>query len=82
MPGPRPEINGQPEVYLRCLDLAGVVELDEAGIPVRFRRRCKNRRCCPPRDGWVAVHRWTITTGEYVTEYVPMRPASELLPVT
>jgi hypothetical protein len=82
----RPELNGQQEVKLRCLDVIGVVEYDARGIPVVFRRRCKNRECCEPRDGFVAVHRWTIHgrqnnkgVSEYTTDYVPLRPVSDLI---
>lgn len=78
-----PEETGRREVALRCLDLAGVVEYDGAGRAVVFRRRCRNRRCCPPRDGFVAVHCWDIDpageTGAFVTRYVPTRAPEELL---
>lgn len=88
MPGPRPETNGRREIPLACRDFAGVIELDGDGIPVVFRRRCKSRQCCPPKEGHIAVHRFTLygvqngrEVGEYVTHYLPMRPVSELLPV-
>lgn len=81
----RPELTGQAEVKLRCKDLAGVVEYED-GIPVVFRRRCKNRDCCMPRDGFMAVHRWTIYghqndrgVSEYTTEYIPLRPVSDFI---
>lgn len=76
------------EVPLACRNFVGVVEVNTDGIPVVFRRRCKNKECCQPRDGWIAVHRWTIygrenghEVGRYTTEYLPMRPASELVAV-
>lgn len=42
------------------VDVAGVLEIDGAGVPVAFRARCHNRRCCPRREGMVPVHRWPI----------------------
>lgn len=59
------------EVELWCLDFAGVVEKDEAGRPVRFRRRCKNRQCCQPGPGTIALHVWDLATGEYETVVLP-----------
>ncbi len=82
----RPEIDVQSDVALRCKDFVGIVEYDGAGNPVVFRRRCANRVCCPRRDGFIAVHRFTISgvqnergVGEFVTEYVAVRPVSEFL---
>lgn len=55
------------EVELWCLDFVGIVEKDGAGVPVRFRRRCKNRRCCNPGPGRVVVHVWDLQTGAFET---------------
>ncbi len=87
----RPELDQQDEVRLRCKDLAGVVEYDGEGIPIIFRRRCKNQQCCPRIEGYMAVHRWIIWgmvedshgvkrgVGEYLTSYLPDRNLSEIL---
>lgn len=89
--GARPEIDLVEEIRLRCKDLAGVIERNEDGIPVVFRRRCKNQQCCPRITGFMAIHRWVIYgtmkdgygvprgVGEYITEYVPDRSPSEIL---
>jgi hypothetical protein len=89
--GARPEVDLEVDVRLRCKDLAGVIERNEDGIPVVFRRRCKNQQCCPRMAGFMAIHRWVIYgaikdnhgiprgVGEYVTEYVPDRSPSEIL---
>jgi len=68
-------------VVLRCVDLAGVVELDGAGLPVAFRRPCRNRACCPRREGFVPVHRWPLVgdgMGDYETRYERVRSAADL----
>lgn len=85
-----PTETGGTEAALRCLDLAGVAEYDGTGRPVGFRRRCRNRRCCPPRDGFVAVHRWDLGLAlaqhragervEFETRYVPLAPVEAVLP--
>lgn len=84
--GARPELDGASEIALRCRrQLAGIVERDADGIPVAFRRRCKDALCCPPRPGFVAVHVWTIYgarngkgVGEYATRYERTRPVEDL----
>lgn len=70
------------ELPLRCQSLAGVIELDGDGIPVGFRRRCRDRWCCPPRPGYAAYHRWALVgnaAGSHETAYVPMRPVAEIV---
>jgi len=81
-PGEWPWEPAAAELPLRCLSLAGVIELDAAGAPQGFRRRCRDRRCCPPRPGYAAYHRWALVgegAGGYVTAYVPLRPVEEFL---
>ena len=70
------------EVVLRCRNLAGVIETDGDGAPVAFRRRCRDRWCCAPREGFAAYHRWRLAgdeAGTYETAYVPLRPVREML---
>lgn len=60
------------EVELWCRDFVGIVEKDATtGQPVKFRRRCKNRKCCNPGEGMIAVHIWDLQTGEFETVELP-----------
>lgn len=81
-PGDWPWEPAAAELSLRCQSLAGVIELDPAGTPVGFRRRCRDRWCCPPKPGHAAYHRWRLVgdgAGTYETAYVPLRPVGEIL---
>lgn len=59
------------EVELWCKDYYGTVIKDADGVPVEFRTRCKNRECCPPRRGMMALHVWDLVTGEFTTQWTP-----------
>lgn len=80
MPG-LPPAGKATEYKVRCLDLHGVIGTDGDGVPRWFRARCKNRRCCPRKDGHAAFHVWALTgdeRGGYVTMYEPLRDVGEL----
>lgn len=68
-----------------CRDRVGFVDYED-GIPVVLRWRCRNTKCCPRREGMVAIHRLTLygtqngkRVGEMTTSYEPLRPLSDLL---
>lgn len=80
------------EVVLRCKDKRGVVTYNAAGIPEYFRTVCRNRECCERREGFYAVHVFTLycepdqepsecRLGEYETVYEAQRPVSELIAI-
>lgn len=82
----RPEHDGLAEVAMRCRDLVGVVEYDADGIPIVLRRRCRNRECCPRKEGMMALHHFTLHgvhngkgVSEFITSYAPTRTVSEFL---
>lgn len=67
----RRAISNPNEIELWCLDYFGTVVRDGNGTPVAVKARCKNRECCPPRRGMMALHVWDIVTGEFTTEWQP-----------
>lgn len=72
------------EVVLACRSLAGIFEIGPGGELLAFRRPCPDRRCCPRREGLVAVHRWPYLGGDagfgpLETRYEQRRSAVELM---
>ncbi len=72
------------EVVLACRSLAGIFEVGADGSVLAFRRPCPDRRCCPRREGLVAVHRWPFLGGDAVfgpleTRYEARKSAVELM---
>lgn len=72
------------EVVLACRSLAGIFELDADGAVLAFRRPCPDKRCCPRREGMVAVHRWPFVGGADAfgppeTRYEERRSAADLM---
>ncbi len=71
---------------LRCRDLAAIVEAGPDPASLTIGRPCRDRVCCPRREGYVAVHRWPLTltgdgllvVGEMATRYEPIKRAQDL----
>lgn len=68
------------EIVVACLDRRGVVETADDGTPLAFRWPCRNRKCCPPREGFRAIHRMVLfscegrSVGDLATTYEAIRP--------
>jgi hypothetical protein len=72
---PNPE-----ETYFR--EKRADVLYNEAGIPNVLVLRCRNKECCPPREGMFSVHLFTlygvqmddngkeVPVGRYITRYI------------
>lgn len=63
----------------------GTVHYDQDGIPIVLELRCKNRECCPRRNGFYAVHLFTLygvqngkPVGQYVTREIPFRDVADM----
>jgi len=70
------------DVVLGTLRVAVIVEFDE-GVPVALRWPCRNPRCCPRREGLVAVHRHQLVgppdlVGPIEQRYEARKRAAEL----
>lgn len=52
-------------------DYVITIVYDDNGAPIQAEQRCKNKQCCNPKHGTIAVHVWDLGTLEYETKVLP-----------